>query len=111
VRAPSAIPQDRLGAFYHFRQRVAERVSADVDAASLWFLVIEVIEGGIEGPALKYICRLNRNGRCLWRVKFAGRVFFMVYDRDAGCPVTVLKPVGSLLRKDKGQLIDLAEYL
>lgn len=107
-----AIPKSCIGAFYHFRQRLQQRIDPNINAVTLWRTIIEEIESHVgDGPMMQFICRVDGRGRRLWRVGLGRRVFFVIFDHDASVPVTVISPQGYIRRTDNGDVVNLLDYV
>lgn len=100
------------GCYIHFTQRVAERIGDGVDPKLLWDIVIREIERN-SSPHLTFIRRLNRKGRRLWRISLKGKFYFIVFDHEINCPITVLPPKGEAKCHGDipGESVNLEEYI
>lgn len=70
----------------HFALRVAERIQPDLSATLLWQAIERAIEQG--HPSVRYLGRLDREGRRAWAFTMGGREWGVVVCE--GKPLTVL---------------------
>ncbi|WP_296763745.1 hypothetical protein [Sediminimonas sp.] len=75
----------------HFIRRVRERVSPKTDGAELWSILIEQMAAP-DPRYLRFVARLTRGGRRLWRFWLGGRWHFLVFDHANNHPITILVP-------------------
>lgn len=86
--------KDRRRACYgHFARRLRQRVSPNINVHIVWHGIIDAIMNN-DTTHVSFVGRLNKKGRRLWRVSTPSKPFFVVFDHDLGCPVTVLPPEG-----------------
>ena len=90
----------RKACFIHFKRRLAERVSEVIDPLVIWDGIISSIEQG-DPSLVSFVARTNRNGRRVWRVGVEAVPFFVIFDHELGCPVTVLPPDGEIIRTNR----------
>lgn len=83
--------------FTHFAQRVAERIGDDVDPRHLWEGLRWAIAENRQ-DLVEFVVRLSRKrGRRLWKFRRPDqRFFFVIYDHDLDCPITVMRPEGEV---------------
>lgn len=85
------------GCYAHFAKRVTERIGDHVEPRPLWFGLIQAIQDN-DTTLISFVARINRSGRRLWRFTVEGAPFFVIYDHNLNCPVTVLPPDGEARR-------------
>jgi len=95
--------------FEHFAMRVQERIGQDVDAEILWNLIIDLIGSGSDH--IQFIARLCREtGRRVWRFVIRDEPFFVVFDHEKNCPVTIYKK-DWIVRPRHGAPIKLEQHV
>lgn len=77
--------------FLHFEKRCAERIGPGVDAKHIWDVMRHEIENG-SGEIVQFVARMSRSGRRLWKITIRQGVYFVIYDHELDCPITVLDP-------------------
>lgn len=81
----------RKNAHRHFCKRVRERIGDSVDPQQLW----DACRYGVDhlpNDLLEFVTRTSRTGRRLWRLNLKAGTFFLIYDHEIDCPITVLDP-------------------
>lgn len=85
--------QDHLrGCRQHFSKRVNERICPTINGDHLWHMLRKAI--ATNHPGVTFIMRISRKGRRLWRFDVNDEPFFLVYDHQLDCPITVMRPTG-----------------
>lgn len=106
------IGRRRRACYIHFARRLNQRVSGKLNAKVIWSGISDAIQRGdttfVNSPR-----RLNKTGRRLWRVDAPKTHFFIIYDHELGCAVTVLAAKGYVQchRDVGGEKISLEEQL
>lgn len=86
---------DTKGCYLHFAQWVRERIGDHIKPKVLWLVLTKAVREGDE-RVVTYVQRISRTGRRLWRFQIAGEPYFLIYDHELECPITVLLPKGNL---------------
>lgn len=90
-------------AYLHFQKRVRQRVGDHIDPKELWHGVSRAIENG-DNSLCAFVTRINRDGRRLWRITCHGETFFVVYDHNLSCPITIMPPGFTARREGRHSL-------
>lgn len=77
------------GARHHFAARVSERIGPNVDGRKLWDEVRRALLAGDEGYA-RFRCNLKNKGRAAYKIIVGDQLWFIVVDKAASVPITVM---------------------
>ena len=86
---------DIKGCYLHFTRRVRERIGDHIPPRALWNVLTKAVQENDEG-IVTYVGRLNKRERRLWRFQVSGDTYFLIFDHDLECPITVLLPGGNV---------------
>lgn len=86
---------DTKGCYLHFAQRVEERIGTHIKPKILWQVLSKAVQEG-DSAIVTFVRRISRTGRRLWRFQIAGEPYFLIYDHELECPITVLASKGRL---------------